>query len=1691
MKKRVLSALLALCLAGSLASTAWAAGDTAGATPSPAPVTQELDENAVEPAELNDELNENDEDLENTDLTDETLDDATDGAPDSDSTGVPEEGDTSDDSAAAGTSASDEEDSTSADEGDSTPAGDASSADDSTGTGDESTSTPTEEDTEGTDTSDADQNKDAVPGPTTSSSNEIQKAPQKVMPMSNANGVDTLADYNNLDSVELKWGNNKSTLKAYLVNVDKNGTQVTSGRDNAVDISSTNGDIYAIANALGIDSEKFEFGWAILKPDAQQAVNDSNAKSHLTALSYHNFGWIRPNYAWGYKTDGGWNKVSDNGGNLYFVFQEKKNGGSGEGGTTPPSGGNTLTTTLGLDTKDLININVFDYETLYYATEQNSSLGINSGINNGHSLKFHGDTGVENDGQEKVNYSGNDPINKWTNNDVYNNNGHTTYDGGVYQGIVNKTLTDGYPTLATHNDESLAYLFDLNELYEGLNQYKWVYDNANHLFTKDSKGYYTYDSSENFATLLKVNREQSETENDFALYSVPRSQNNGDNKVPSDHAQFLPFNELTGDLTNAAYTDYALVGGSESADHHFGMTVEFNFNMLNGGTVNGDPMIFSFSGDDDVWVFIDDVLVLDMGGIHNNYQGTIDFSTGDVSIERVWNNDIHDNNRQYTNTLEALFEAAGKTWNGEDLSTHTLKFFYLERGAGGSNCQLRFNIQPLPASDLMISKTANEYAPANQEYTFVLKDSNGNPVENKTYSVYEGSTTGDPVSNSNTTGQTGTITLKANQIAVFKDFYSETNGNIHNTYTVTEQTSGLSHLDSVVLSGGTSRDNQKHQITVGYRHSSVSFGNVFEPSEATLTITKIFQGLDADSIAEAKEKVSFQISNYNGPLAFGDPKLDGNGNYTMTATVTGLQYGVEYTVTETCTAPEGYAVESYVGEGTENKGTTATFTAGVSNAVTFTNVYVAPEEPQHQKYIKDNDDGTYDLTLNVTGSAQEQVGEKTKIDLIYVLDFSYSMQAKIDETNVDYNWTKGNYGRYRAIKEAVDALNEELDDERFDVRIATVKFWGSSKIVEKNNSWWMTIDQFDNNSVLPALTQDYYYGEDPAEIGLGSSTNYAAALKDAKRILDSDTDEDRSDAKKVVVFVSDGEPNDGGSWNPYVSDLQAGKNAAGEITADYFYAIGVGGDVDNMNGIANAAVNCANRDFFTSSNSTALVEKFSSMAADFTSINCSKITITDVLSNYAELTDSAKFTVKAVNGSKTAIAEVTKADASTANGKSGTLTYSDPDPDGEKLNASFTVKYDGETKTITLTLPDALENGWVYSITTTVQPTDQARKEYAANIADGEDGYGDVKGDLETDAPGNNTSSNKPGFHTNNSATLIYTYNKGDISVDGTATYAHPVLQVPTTSLTIMKNFKNEDGTNLSDEKINEILPITFTLKADGYPDRTVDLDTSNYQNGATVSNLPVGVTYTIEEDQSDAEWEGHSLVVSVDKNHQAETEGKAEITLVKNATTNKATFTNTYTPNEVTLTINKQICGLMGDTTSTTPFSFTLQLQDTATGTSVNKGQLTYQIDGGQDQSATYTTASNGYTIQIQANQTATIKVPYGVYVSITETEQDGYEAYWRIGDAPSSAPANPNNNSSEELKNQGFTDGNIVSADKLYMTSEQHVYFMNFRDVVTPTGLESNHTTPYTLMVTAAGIAGLALIGGIVVRRRRRRME
>ena len=202
--------------------------------------------------------------------------------------------------------------------------------------------------------------------------------------------------------------------------------------------------------------------------------------------------------------------------------------------------------------------------------------------------------------------------------------------GGVLQGIVkNKLGQDGYPILQNeHNwdrrdwnpesNESLRYLFSdrTDGVVEGT-------DNANYLFQRDADGYYYYDSAINRAYL---------NGNQFTIYNQPDES--------GDKTYFDPFDDGSqGGLNNS----------------HFGMEISTQFLMPKDGKVNGQDMVFEFSGDDDVWVFVDDVLVLDMGGIHGKCTGTINFQTGNVTIDMV-NTGKKGESKSYTATLDDLFQ---------------------------------------------------------------------------------------------------------------------------------------------------------------------------------------------------------------------------------------------------------------------------------------------------------------------------------------------------------------------------------------------------------------------------------------------------------------------------------------------------------------------------------------------------------------------------------------------------------------------------------------------------------------------------------------------------------------------------------------------------------------------------------------------------------------------------------------------------------------------------------------------------------------------------------------------------------------------------------------------------------------------------------------------------------------------------
>ena len=192
-------------------------------------------------------------------------------------------------------------------------------------------------------------------------------------------------------------------------------------------------------------------------------------------------------------------------------------------------------------------------------------------INNGHSFKF-----VKNGNElSSPNYN------------VYTGSGK-----GPRQGFIKNNLLSGAPALK-ENSESLAYLF--NEGYS-----------ANYLFKKEG-GYYVYRSTDNFAEL-------DTTTGNFTVYSQSKQ-------------GFFPFNKYSDDIKIEE------AGERKKTNHHFGMYVDFTFMQPKAGKVDGQNMIFEFSGDDDVWVFIDGMLVLDLGGIHQKTGGTIDFATGEVNYD--------------------------------------------------------------------------------------------------------------------------------------------------------------------------------------------------------------------------------------------------------------------------------------------------------------------------------------------------------------------------------------------------------------------------------------------------------------------------------------------------------------------------------------------------------------------------------------------------------------------------------------------------------------------------------------------------------------------------------------------------------------------------------------------------------------------------------------------------------------------------------------------------------------------------------------------------------------------------------------------------------------------------------------------------------------------------------------------------
>ena len=426
-------------------------------------------------------------------------------------------------------------------------------------------------------------------------------------------------------------------------------------------------------------------------------------------------------------------------------------------------------------------------------------------------------------------------------NSRFKSGGYKQKDGSLTQGLYSTVVAeDGFPKLVNEK--------------KSLSQWCGTTTEVNNLFIKsvyDDTGYFYYNSAEWFATRASRNGNTTTYNNNFTVYNQLGSPSEED-RFYYKRGNFLPFNTLNTSKilkyrnlfddtgaelkeTDPRYNE-ALYGLNETVNFYFGLYGVADFYQPVGGKVNGEDMIFEFTGDDDMVVYIDGVLVLDLGGIHDAQSGSINFATGEV---KYTNRKQGDALTWHKHTIHDKFEEAnqlGSTrWKGEttfaDGTKHKIQIFYMERGAGASNLKIKVNIPPIPDGSVNITKTVDGLdatQAAEEEYTLKL-------LMNEKVAGRRAFTRLGETGNTYWTETDGTFKIKAGETVNFAGIANGTNIEVQEVdkgqiYNVT--------YESYDSTGTKSDTNNATVISAGYVNVTVK--NNAEASTKSLTIAKKF-----------------------------------------------------------------------------------------------------------------------------------------------------------------------------------------------------------------------------------------------------------------------------------------------------------------------------------------------------------------------------------------------------------------------------------------------------------------------------------------------------------------------------------------------------------------------------------------------------------------------------------------------------------------------------------------------------------------------------------------------------------------------------------------------------------------------------------------------------------------------------------
>lgn len=605
----------------------------------------------------------------------------------------------------------------------------------------------------------------------------------------------------------------------------------------------------------------------------------------------------------------------------------------------------------------------------------------------------------------------------WWNKNTGNNN----YGQYTYSGLVNSTL-DANKNISFTKPDGGIFNSDatVKSIYTKV-EMPFVYEN----------GMYTFDASQN-GVYFSENSSQGSTaaqSNGRLYFNAGNPQSNGGNYGDGSKTVWMPFNSTQN------------ISGEGNCNYHFGMAATIPFTMTANGKMNpnddnSEDITFSFSGDDDVWVFIDGQLVLDIGGIHNRLDATINFAenTWSISKSNTVNVAVADyngaaisgklfNDDKKTGTLNQTRETFAAT------DSHELTIFYLERGAGSSNCKIQFNLpmkdtvsvtkratQSISSDGTVSPLTASEQAVVdNIDFGFTLTK-NGTPVANTNYNLMNAN--GQVISTPSTDAN-GHFTLRNGQTARFIGEIAA-NGAEYQVVEDAVEAKGFK-LPTYTYSGTAAE---------GFTVSSTSYssGSDIPSTEQNLTSAAV----TAKGSTEAEDSLQFICENYfdaNLPNPSSRPVDDQividyglpvvidvlandvyRGDTIELTEVTGAQYGtaaiengkITYQLTKQLTGVEVLTYTAKV-TGSGNSGTTTTtesesktakvyiipatsmyYEENFSDLVTFTgswsDVGTAQTDPQEPGVVGTVDDSPYGSDAAYLNDGGDSNGSSKYVD---------------------------------------------------------------------------------------------------------------------------------------------------------------------------------------------------------------------------------------------------------------------------------------------------------------------------------------------------------------------------------------------------------------------------------------------------------------------------------------------------------------------------------------------------------------------------------------------------------------------------------------------------------------------------------------------------------------------------------------